>query len=330
MATLYITEQGAKLTRESHRLLVIRGDEVLLDVPVIKVERVLIFGYAQITTQALELLLNEGVSTSFLSMDGRLKGTLEAIGSKNIPLRMKQYERSRDPEFCLSLAKRIVTGKIRNQKRLVQRFAHNRPAEDFAVALRDMDIMLGAVERRTAIGGLMGVEGRATAVYFEAYGRMFNQESRFEKRSRRPPRDPVNSLLSLGYTLLSNEYFSAVAAVGLDPYLGFFHQIDYGRPSLALDLVEELRHPLVDMLTLDVFNRKILQTSDFCQQAGGFYLTSDARKKYLAKYERRMTIKFKHPRRGENTTVRSIIREQVLEMARAIKSEKDYESFFIG
>jgi CRISPR-associated protein Cas1 len=330
MATLYITEQGAKLTRESHRLLVIRGDEVLLDVPVIKVDRILIFGYAQITTQALELLLNEGVSTSFLSMDGKLKGTLEAIGSKNIPLRMKQYARSREPEFCLRMAKRIVTGKIRNQKRLVQRFGHNRPAEDFTVALRDLDIMLEAVERRTAVGGLLGVEGRATAVYFEAYGRMFNRECGFDKRSRRPPRDPVNSLLSLGYTLLANEYFSAVSALGLDAYLGFFHKIDYGRPSLALDLVEEMRHPLVDMLTLDLFNRKIVVADDFTQETGGFYLTPDARKKYFAKYERRMTIVFKNPRSGENTTVRNIIREQVLEVARAIKGEKDYEPFFIG
>jgi len=330
VATLYVTEQGAKLTRESHRLLVVRGEEVLLDVPVIKVDRILIFGYAQITTQALELLLNEGVSCSFLSMEGKLKGTLEPVKSKNIPLRMKQYDRSRNPEFRLSMAKRIVTGKIRNQKRLVQRFAHNRPTEDFAVALRDLDIMLDAVGPRTATGGLLGVEGRATAVYFEAYGRMFSQECGFDKRTRRPPRDPVNSLLSLGYTLLTNEYFSAVSAVGLDPYLGFFHRIDYGRPSLALDMVEELRHPLVDMLTLDLLNRKILKAGDFDQTGGGFYLSPDARRKYFARYERRMTIAFKHPHCGESTNVRSIIREQVLEMARAIRGEKDYESFFIG
>jgi CRISPR-associated protein Cas1 len=329
MATLYVTEQGAKLTRESRRLLVVRGDETVLDVPTIKVERVLVFGYCQITTQALELLLNEGIPTAFLSMEGRLKGTLEPIRSKNIPLRVAQYETCRKPDFRLAVARRIVAGKIRNQLRLVQRFQHNRPELDFTVTQRDLNRLHAEVDRKTAPGGLLGLEGHATAVYFEAFRRMFNRLS-FERRTRRPPTDPVNSLLSLGYTALANEYLSAATAVGLDPYLGFFHVTSYGRPSLALDLCEELRHPLVDMLTLDLINRTILKEDDFNQEQGGFMLRPEARKRYFAKYERRMTITFKHSGTGQNTSVRAIIRDQALKMAHAIQEGRPYEPYFIG
>ncbi len=289
----------------------------------------LIFGYCQITTQALELLLNEGIPTAFLSMEGRLKGTLEPTRSKNIPLRVAQYETCRQPDFCLSVAKRIVAGKIRNQLRLVQRFAHNRPELDFNPTTSDLQRLMGEVDRKTAPGGLLGLEGQATAVYFDAYRRMFTKLG-FERRTRRPPTDPTNSLLSLGYTMLANEYLSAVAAVGLDPHLGYFHSISYGRPSLALDLCEELRHPLVDMLTLDLINRATLKENDFCREQGGFMLKPDARKRYFAKYERRMTIQFKHSRTGQNTSVRAIIRAQALKMANAIQEGSLYEPYFIG
>jgi len=329
MATLYVTEQGTKLTRESRRLLVCRGDETILDVPTIKVERVLVFGYAQITTQALELLLGEGIPTAFLSMEGRLKGTLEPTRSKNIPLRVAQYETCRKPDFRLAVARRIVAGKVRNQLRLVQRFQHNRPELDFSTSQRDLNRLHAEVDRKTAAGGLLGLEGQATAVYFEAFRRMFKRLS-FERRTRRPPTDPVNSLLSLGYTMLANEYLSAISAIGLDPYLGFFHCLSYGRPSLALDLCEELRHPLVDMLTLDLVNRGILKEDDFSQESGGFMLKPEGRKHYFAKYERRMTITIKHPRTGQNTCVRSIIRDQALKTCHAIQEGVPYEPFFIG
>lgn len=329
MATLYVTEQGAKLTRESRRLLVVRGDEVLLDIPTIKVERVLVFGYCQITTQALELLLNEGVPTAFLSMEGRLKGTLEPTRSKNIPLRVAQYETCRKTDFCLAAAKRIVAGKIRNQVRLVQRFQHNRQEHDFSATQRDLNRLLGEVDRKTASGGLLGLEGQATAVYFDAYRRMYKRLG-FDRRTRRPPTDPTNSLLSLGYTMLANEYLSAVTAIGLDPYLGFFHCVSYGRPSLALDLCEELRHPLVDMPTLDLVNRGILKEDDFSQESGGFMLTPLGRKSYFAKYERRMTIQFRHPRTKQKTNVRAIIRDQALKMCHSIQEGVPYEPFFIG
>lgn len=329
MATLYVTEQGSKLTRESRRLLVVCGEETILEVPTIKVERVLIFGYAQITTQALELLLNEGIPTAFLSMEGRLKGTLEPTRSKNIPLRVAQYETCRKSDFRLAVAKRIVAGKIRNQLRLVQRFQHNRPELDFTATQRDLNRLHGEVDRKTAAGGLLGLEGQATAVYFEAFRRMFKRLG-FERRTRRPPTDPANSLLSLGYTMLANEYMSAASAMGLDPHLGFLHVTSYGRPSLALDLCEELRHPLVDMLTLDLVNRAILKEDNFSQESGGFMLNPEGRKRYFAKYERRMTIRFKHPHTGQNTHVRAIIRDQALNMAHAIREGKPYEPYFIG
>ncbi len=329
MATLYVTEQGAKLVRESRRLLVVNNDVVIFDIPIIKLRRVLIFGYAQITTQALELLLNEGIPTIFLSMSGRLKGTLEPIRSKNIPLRIAQYGKSRDSQFCLNIAKVIIQGKIRNQIRLIQRFAHNHPDIDFTIIQRDLKGIIHQIPNKTTIGGLLGLEGRATANYFEAL-RLVLKRSDFQKRQRRPPPDPVNSLLSFGYTLIVQEYLSAVVAVGMDPYVGFLHQLSYGRPSLALDLCEGLRHPIVDMMVADLINRSIIKDEDFTGEEGGFILKPEARKKFFTRYERRLTVLFKHPQTGQKTNVRQVIYEQAIRMSRAIMSETDYEPFFIG
>ncbi|MEO0073918.1 MAG: CRISPR-associated endonuclease Cas1 [candidate division WOR-3 bacterium] len=329
MATLYLTEQGTKLSRESNRLLVMRGEEKLLEVPVIKLERVQVYGHIQVTTQALELLLSSGIPVAFLAANGKLKGVLEPVRSKNIPLRLAQYEKYRDEGFTLAIAKQIVSGKIRNQRRLIQRFAHNRPQLDFRSQSCELERIMTEVERKTTLGGLLGLEGRATAVYFEAYGQMFT-ELAFERRSRRPPLNPVNSLLSLGYTILVQEFYSACSAAGFDPYLGFFHRLAYGRPALALDLAEELRHPLIDMLTLDLANRRIITAADFVTESGGFLLLPEARKRYFAKYERRVTIQFKHPRTRAQTNVRQVIREQVQRMARAVQAGDTYEPFYIG
>lgn len=327
---LYLTEQGSKLLKESKRLIVEKEGEILLEVPAIKVERVLIFGYVQLSTQAMEFLLREGIPTSFLSMTGRLKGILEPMRSKNIPLRMQQYERAQNMDFRLRLSKAIVRGKLRNQKRLIQRFAHNHPAIDFTEDLRNIGLMLKAVEHRQGLQALLGVEGRATAIYFTAYSRLFRGELDFRERTQRPPKSPVNSLLSLGYTVLTNEYLSLVSAVGLDPYLGFYHGISYGRPSLALDLVEELRHPVVDMLVLDLIGRGILKKGDFQEEDEGFYLTQKGRKDFFTQYERRMMKEFRDYETGAVTTIRKVVMRQVYRMVHAIAKDEDYKPFLIG
>jgi len=331
VATLYLTEQGAKLQRTQTRLIVEKDGKFLLQLPIIKIDRVLIFGRASITIPVFELLLKEGIPTSFLSQEGRLKGFLEPVPSKNILLRIRQYERAKDEQFRTEMAKAIVSGKIRNQKRLLQRFAHNHPELDFATEITEIDDSFQRLYKKNSLSGILGVEGICTAIYFRGFSKLFQGKICFTERSRRPPKDPINSLLSLGYTLLTNEYFSLTAAIGFDPYLGFYHGISYGRPSLALDLVEELRHPVIDMLTLDLINRQMLKPEDFTgNEDKGFFLTAEGRRVFFTQYEQRMTSEFLHPKNKTKTNIRKIMRDQVYLMMRAVESRKPYEPFFIG
>jgi CRISPR-associated protein Cas1 len=164
----------------------------------------------------------------------------------------------------------------------------------------------------------MGSEGIATAVYFKAYGRMFRKELRFETRTKRPPKDPVNALLSLGYTLLTNEILSLVIAGGLDPYLGFLHGVVYGRPSLALDVVEEFRHPLIDRFTLNLFNNELFTAADFRPVEGqGVYLTETALKNYLKLYEQRLREPAAVAAEAD-MTYRDLLKTQVRAMAKSL------------
>lgn len=331
MSALYLTEQGAKLLRTSSRLIIKKEDKTLLQVPIIKISRLLIFGRVSISIPVFELLLKEGIPTAFLSIDGRLKGVLEPVKSKNILLRLRQYERARDEQFRVKIAQSIVLGKIRNQKRLLQRFTHNHPELDFNNELKEIEGILKRVEAKRTLAGILGLEGQATAVYFRGYSKLFKTALGFEERTRRPPRNQVNSLLSLGYTLLTNEYFSLTAALGFDPYLGFYHGIGYGRPSLALDLVEELRNPVIDNLVLELISKRMLKAEDFIgDDYGGFFLTSEGKKVFFIQYERRMNREFLHPKNKKPTNIRKVMREQVYSLMKAVEENKPYEPFFIG
>ncbi|MEO0099226.1 MAG: CRISPR-associated endonuclease Cas1 [candidate division WOR-3 bacterium] len=331
MSALYLTEQGAKILRTSSRLIIKKEDKTLLQVPIIKISRLLIFGRVSISIPVFELLLKEGIPTAFLSIDGRLKGVLEPVKSKNILLRLRQYERARDEQFRVKIAQSIVLGKIRNQKRLLQRFSHNHPELDFNNELKEIEGILKRVEAKRTLAGILGLEGQATAVYFRGYSKLFKTALGFEERTRRPPRNQVNSLLSLGYTLLTNEYFSLTAALGFDPYLGFYHGIGYGRPSLALDLVEELRNPVIDNLVLELISKRMLKAEDFIgDDYEGFFLTSQGKKVFFIQYERRMNREFLHPKNKKPTNIRKVMREQVYSLMKAIEENKPYEPFFIG
>lgn len=292
MSTLYLLEQGAKLEKESKRLVVTKEDKILLEVPEFKIGRVLIFGNVQITTQAMKFLLEQGIETSFFTIYGRLIGRLLPPQSRNVLLRIAQFEKTKDQNFRLAFSKTIIEGKIKNAKVFLQRFSRNHPEVDFTKAEEDLNRCLEELPRKSQVSSVIGVEGRASAIYFEAFRKMFLKELKFETRIRRPPPDPVNSLLGLGYTLITNEMFSVLVSVGFDPYIGFLHGIEYGRPSLALDLIEEFRHSIIDRLTLELVNKQILTQDDFEEKEGGIYLKFDSKKKYFQQYERRMLTSF--------------------------------------
>lgn len=326
MATLYLTEQGSKVTRDHARLRVEREGEVLLDIPAFKVDRVVVFGNVQLSTPAMAYLMEEGVDTAFLTIHGRLRGRLESLHSRNVPIRIRQFERFREPDFRLTIGRAIVQGKLENAIRVLQRFTRNHPGEvDFSSETAALERGIRQTEVAAEVGSLMGIEGAATAAYFQAFAKMMRGDLQFVGRSRRPPRDPPNALLSLGYSMLTNEALGAVVAAGLDPYVGFLHGIDYGRPSLALDLVEEFRHPVVDRLVLTVLNRKVLAAEDFqVREDGGMVLREEALKRFVKEYEQRMLQSFRHARTNEPMTERKLLHTQGQLLARTIEGKAEY------
>lgn len=329
MPTLYLLEQGAKLEKESKRLLVTKEGKILLEIPEFKIERVLLFGNIQITTQAMKFLLESGIETSLFSIYGKLIGRLLPTQSKNVFLRMAQFEKAKDNGFRLAISRVLVEGKIKNAKAFLQRYARNHPEVDFSNAEQELNNCLGELSRKTQVSSVVGVEGKASAVYFEAFGKMFRKGLQFETRVRRPPTDPVNSLLSLGYTLITNEMFSVTTSIGFDPYVGFLHGIEYGRPSLALDLVEEFRHSIIDRLTLELINKEILTLDDFEEKEGAVYLKEDSRKKYFLHYERRMLTSFQDFEEKIELNYRRMFYKQAQRFAKTLQEGTPYRPFSI-
>jgi len=330
MPTLYLLEQGAKLFKEQKKLVVEKDEKILLEIPEFKIDRVLLFGNIQITTQAMKFLLESGIETAFFNIHGKLIGRLSPVESKNVLLRISQYEAYRDENFRLKVAKAIVEGKIKNSKVMLQRYQRNHPGEvDFSEPLRNLDSCLEELQNKTKVSTVVGLEGRASAVYFEAFGKMLRKDIQFTLRTRRPPQDPINSLLCLGYALITSEMFSLVSAIGFDPYIGFLHGIDYGRPSLALDLIEEFRHAVVDRLTLELVNKEILTEDDFEEKEGGVYLKGESMKKFFVHYEKRMLTLFQDECSGEETNFRKTFLKQAQKFAKTIQEGISYEPFLM-
>lgn len=330
-ASAYVTEQGAVIRREGRRFLVTKGEETLFELPAWRVERVLIFGAVQVTTQAMAFFLDEGVDLVFFSSNGRYRGQLVGPMSANVYLRLAQYGRLNQDAARLSFGRAVVTAKLANARALLLRYQRNHPGVAFSEELEELDRCICGAQRAASLQELTGVEGQGTAAYFRAYGRMLTRDFRFERRTRRPPRDPVNAALSLGYALLTAEIVGALYHVGLDPYVGLYHQPHYGRPSLALDLCEEFRHPVVDMLVLEVLNRGILAGEDFTEDADGegVRLSQDGLKAFLAQYERRVTKEFRDRETGQLLTIRALIRRQARALASFVLGRTDYHPFRI-
>jgi CRISPR-associated protein Cas1 len=326
MATLFITEQNTVLRKTSERLIVEKDHTVLLEVPCLKLEAVLIYGNVQVTTQALCELLDNGIELALLSRSGRLRGQLTPPKAKNMRLRMRQYELSQDAAFCLDLSRTVVATKIANSASVLRRFRKNHPDALAESEIADLERAAEGLEAIASLDSLRGVEGTAAARYFHCLGRMAPSAVRFEGRNRRPPRDPLNALLSFGYVLVGSEIQSLLDAMGFDPYLGFYHQIDYGRPSLALDLLEEFRAPLVDRLSLRLLNLGILADDDFTKTPeGGVVLEREALKRYFAAYQEELTQEIALPEGGRS--FRDLFRRQAEHLARALTEGEPYEPF---
>ncbi|MFW6296574.1 MAG: type I-D CRISPR-associated endonuclease Cas1d [Halothece sp.] len=298
MGTVYVTQEDAFVGKIDERLHVKVNKERLLDVPLIKVDGVVLLGRATVSPAVVTELLERHIPLSFLTHNGRYLGRLEPELTKNLFVRKAQWLAAGESPQAVHLVRGFVRGKLKNYRNVLLRRARESSNVNLTAGLKKLDHALTPIETTGTINSLRGLEGAGSAAYFGCFNTLIkNSQFQFTARSRRPPTDPVNSLLSLGYALLRHDIQSAVNIVGFDPYLGYLHVERYGRPSLALDLMEEFRPLVVDAVVLKVLNQSLLTPNDFiCEPlSNAVSLTKEGLKIFLRLYEQKKQSKFKHP-----------------------------------
>jgi CRISP-associated protein Cas1 len=296
MSVVYLTTSGTQVRRKGEKLEVWQGETKLSDLRLFELERLVVVGAVQFSSQALSLLLDQGIDVSFLTSGGRLRGSLVSAESRNVFLRLAQFDRFKDAAFRLAFAQQVVTAKLTAQERLLARQGRNHPGrleEGAQERIRELIAKVGVAE---SVESLMGFEGSAAAVYYRQFGRMLTTVP-FPGRKKHPSTDPANALLSLGYVMLGNEIAALLEARGFDPAVGFLHGLRYGRSSLALDVVEVFRQAVIDRLTLRLLNRRQLTPADFEGGEAGVRLSAEAFKRFLALYEEHL----RSPSEGQGT-----------------------------
>lgn len=347
---LYLNTQGLYVGKSGHVLKVKEKNKVVQEVRLNEICQLNLMGNIQLSTQAIQTLCQAEVPIAYFSMGGWFYGVTEGLGIKNIFLRREQFRLADVPAFCLRVARALVAGKIRNQRTLLQR-NHVEPPRR---ALVQMKCMMEDAEKAGSLDQLLGIEGNAARVYFENFSGMIKVMSAdeddpdefagitakpsdgsssgeengrptltfdFVSRNRRPPRDPVNALLSLAYSLLAKDLTIVTRTVGFDPYLGFFHQPRFGRASLALDLMEPFRPLIADSAVLSAINTRMVSANDFVRAGDSVALTSEGRKKFFRAYEQRMDTLVTHPLFGYRVNYRRILDIQTRLLARLLTGE---------
>jgi CRISPR-associated protein Cas1 len=330
MSTLYLVQQGATLRKEQGRFLVQPLKESAVEIPIAEVELVLVFGNIQLTTAAISACLEAQIPVIFLTQMGEYKGQLWNSEFCDLPAEEAQWQRRQDNAFQLETARAIVWGKLMNSKQLLLRLNRKRLLEDVAKAIAGISSDIESVEKAETLESLRGYEGIGANRYFSAFGLLIvNEGFTFTGRNRRPPKDPINSLLSFGYTMLYNNVLSLILAEGLNPYLGNLHRSDRKETHLAFDLMEEFRSPVVDTLVMNLVNKKILRPTDFTypDTDGGIYLVEAARRVFLKQFEERISLKIVYGDLQDKISYRRIIQHQIWRYRSALLGEAPYEAF---
>jgi CRISPR-associated protein Cas1 len=335
--------------KRSEHLVVRKNGQEIQRVPIAAIRQVVVFGNVQVSTQALECLATLEVPVVYMTGYGRFIAALQPAPTKNVLLRVNQFRLFADPERALNLAKAVVKAKVANQRTLLMRSLRSRSVDDTSngsrqlsdpsengirgsdePAARDMADLLTRLDRISDPAVLLGTEGQAAALYFGQFSRMLkipvptktgSTGFDFKSRNRRPPRDPVNALLSFGYALLLKDCFSALCTVGFDPYHGFFHVGRHGKPSLALDLMEEFRAIIADSVALTLINTGSLTPQDFLVWRESCHLTEDGRKRFFQAYEQRKATVVTHPVFGYKMSYGRMVEVQARMLAAYVRGD---------
>ena len=321
MPTACINQHDCRVSLKSERLEVFgrnvetQRDEVLREIPIRDLDRLIITESVQVTSHALAALLRAAIPVNVLGWNGDfLGGFLPAVNAHGLA-RLCQYRQTLEPSFVLQMAGRIVAAKLYNQRRVLQRVAASRAElPEVKAALIWMDSLFASLQQAGNVDELRGYEGASTARYFQAWAAFLPGNFPFERRSKRPPLNPVNACISFGATLVYTEMVAYIHAHGLDPALGLLHATEDGRWSLALDL----------------FSHQILNEKHFEPKNGGVYLNEEGRKKFILQYERRMERQFLSESAGHRTTLRQQLENQAVMFKSALEKRDAFEPFLIN
>ena len=372
MPTACVNQPRCKIHLKSERLEVFglneqtQREEVLREIPIRDLDRLIVEESVQITSAAVAELLRANIPISFLGWNGQFLGGFLPALNQHGQARLRQYQRTLDPAFALQMAGRIITAKLDNQRRVLQRLAASRPEvgqasppasssvgqasppagsssptaaspsalttphSALSATLSWLDALFGSLKRSQSVDELRGYEGASAARYFQAWASFLPAEFPFERRSTRPPLNAVNACVSFGATLIYTEAAAFVHAHGLDPALGLLHTTEDGRWSLALDLMEPFRPVLVEALALDLFSHQILNRDHFEPKNGGTYLNEQGRKKFILQYERRMERQFLSESVGHRTTLRQQLEAQAVMYKAALEQPEKFEPFLMN
>ena len=327
---VYVQHHRARVRKKGNVLRIEVGDETVSTCRLAEISQLVVMGNVYVTTPTLHELMRRNIPVSWYSYGGWFLGHTIGIGHKNVELRTAQYARSFEPHTCLRLARRLIRAKILNSRTLLRR---NWRGEDRPNMLaRDLKTDADNAARAREMQVLLGMEGAAAARYFGNFQRMLRAGEGFDfdfaGRNRRPPRDKVNALLSFSYALLVRAWTNTLSSVGFDPYRGFFHQPRYGRPALALDMMEAFRPLVADSTVLTVINNGEVSPDDFHVSASGVALKESGRKGVIAAFERRLSQEITHPVFGYKTSYRRIFEIQSRLLARYLLGElSEYPDF---
>ncbi len=317
---LYVQAQGAVIGKSGDILEIRLKGEVVQRVKLLEVSHVAVFGNVQVTAQALRELCDRNVAVCHFSYGGWFRGITTGMAHKNVELRCRQFAVAASPEASLPIARAMVHGKVRNARTLLRR-NHRQPPQ---AALSELDRLARSARAARSMESLLGIEGAAARTYFSEFQGILKTDSLtfdFRSRNRRPPRDPVNAILSFLYAMLIKDTMVTALAVGFDPYLGFYHQPRYGKPALALDLAEEFRPLIADSVCLGLINNGELTGGDVIVRGDAVALTQGGRRKVIEAYERRMDTLVTHPLFGYAISYRRVLEVQARLLGRHLLGE---------
>jgi len=324
---VYVIGQGNTVRKKGDLLEIWSREGKQSEAKLREISQLCLYGGVEITTPAMVELMQRGVPVIHYTHGGWFQGICLGMTHKNVELRMQQFQCAANPERSLAIARKVVAGKIKNCRTLLRR---NNPSSGTNPLKLLAELAAGA-ERASNSMSLLGIEGAAAECYFSNFAGMLKEGGRdfsFRDRNRRPPKDPINAVLSYLYGVLVKELFVTLLAVGFDPYLGFYHRPRYGRPALALDMMEEYRSIIADSVAINLFNNEEISQKDFIKTPAGVTLNSGGKKAVLTGYERRMGTEIIHSIFGYKISYRRVLEVQSRLLARAISGEiREYPPF---